>query len=283
MAHVLALAPDEKKAKFILKQNPHLLHFEFKEVIFPLYKCINMTPAQLVYGSGDYEMLDQVIKPLFIEQYGEEKGIAELQKEIDVMQNVHKPFDFGPIIKTISEESFNQGNDDKNRLLLSPVTLTAIQKFRKDFAANQPKIIDKGVQFRWETLVELCEEYRNAAQQWNDDYLKCSLFEDAVIGWVLQYVTQYAIQNFNQGLLCLEHEQFERMPLNRQGLDFYKWLCLEAIELSFERSCPGIIAGNDNTGLGCAPENIERLQNFCLAIIKYLQNYAHTNTHVNTP
>jgi hypothetical protein len=93
-----------------------------------------------------------------------------MQKQISEIKNVHKPFNFGPIIEVISKELFNLGQDAEGRYILSPAMLAAIDKFNKEYDENQPKIIDKGMQFRWETLEEFGVAYAAAANEWNNHY-----------------------------------------------------------------------------------------------------------------
>ncbi len=246
LVYNLAQVTDEEKSNFILRRNHNLLNFEIKKVVFPLYTVINVTPLQLIQGAGDIEMRDRVLKPLFEECYGKEKGIEAMQRQIGEMKNVHKPFDFGPIIEAISKELFNNGQDEKGRWILSPDTLAAIEKFRKDFDESQPKIIDKAMQFRWETLQELNDAYGDAASRWNYNYRKCVLLEDAVQAWVLRYATQNDKQRFNQGVYYLQKanpEVFRRLQTNRDGQSFDVSLSRASINFVLDGSCVNIVTG----------------------------------------
>ncbi len=249
LAYYLAQEPDELKTKFILKNNPDLLEVVFKTVILPMYTVINVTPLQLVYGAGDGEMCG-ILALFFAEKYGEEKGMEEMQRQISEMKNDHKPFDFRPIIQAISNEAFNLGQDaTTNKWILNPNTLAAIEKFRKDFDENQLKIIDKGMQFRWETLQELSDAYRDVAATWNNNhyYLKCALLEDVIFGWVFRYATKNDIQRFNQGLYYLQQKKepapFKRMKKTRDEYDFYEVLKKQSVDFLLDGSCVDIIYG----------------------------------------
>lgn len=248
LAYYLAQEPDELKVQFIIKSNLNLLQVEFKEVVLPMYTVINVTPLQLVYGAGDGEMCG-ILALFFAEKYGEEKGMEEMQRQISEMKNDHKPFDFRPIIQAISNEAFNLGQDaTTNKWILNPNTLAAIEKFRKDFDENQLKIIDKGMQFRWETLQELSDAYRDVAATWNNNhyYLKCALLEDVIFGWVFRYATKNDIQRFNQGLYYLQKEnpeQFKRMKKTRDGHDFLEALKKPSVDFLLDSSCVDIICG----------------------------------------
>lgn len=293
LVYHVAFVPDEKKAATILESNLNLLNSKFKKIVFPLYAVTDVTLLQLVQGAGDIEMRDRVLMPLFIKHYGEEKGIEEMQKQIDQMKNVHKPFDFGPIIEAISKESFNHGRDGKGRSILSPITLEAIETFRKDFDDNQPKIIEKAMQFRWETLQELNHAYGAAAQRWNHDYQKCALLEDVVHVWVLRYAMQNDKQRFNQGLKGLQKTKpdiFQRLQTNH-GKHSFDYSSSEAsIEFALTGSYVDIAFGCRNPGrtgltrflkpfspqLGECTVFVERKLRACKTISQHAKNETST-------
>lgn len=244
----LAQKPDEKKTRFILRRNPNLLNVEIKEVVLPRYTLTNMTPLQLAQSAGDFEMRDNVLKPLFIEFYGDEdKAIEKMQEQIAELKNFHKAFDFGPIIQAISNETFTLGKDRAtNKCILSPETLAAIETFQKDYDASQPKIIDKAMQFRWETLQEFSDAYHDAAVRWNYDYKKCALLEDAALATVLGFATENDKQRFNQGIYYLQKdnpEPFNRMKKTRDGHDFDAALKKPSVDFLLHGSCVDIIFG----------------------------------------
>jgi len=239
--------PNDDKVKFILRNNLSLLNFEFEKVIGETQTFLNVTPLQLAYGAKD-DVMCHTLKPLFIELYGSEQaGIDEMQRQISKMKDEHKSFDFNPIIQAISNESFNNGRDPKtNKWILSQATLAAIDQFRKDFDATQPKIVDKGMHFRWETLEELFEHYVRAATQWDYNYNKCALFEDAAIALVLEYVPENGAQAFNQGLYYLQKdtpEPYKRAAATRDGQNFRGALKMESADFLLTGSCVDIIFG----------------------------------------
>lgn len=250
-----AQVPDEAKANFMFRRNPklNLLNVEITKVEFPSYIVTNVTLLQLVHGAGDIEMRDRVLKPLFEEQYGKEKGIEEMKRQIGEMKNVHKPFDFWPIIQAISNESFNNGKDEQGRWILSVNTLAAIEKFRKDFDDNQPKVIDKAMQFRWQTLQDFNDAYDSAAAYWHYNYYKCALIEDAVQAWVLRYATQNDKQRFNQGVYYLQRkdpEPFYRSQTNRSGYSFDDSLLRPSVDFVLNGSCVDIVLGETRVASG---------------------------------
>jgi len=265
--------PNDDRVKFILRNNLNLLNVEFKKVIGKTQTFLNVTPLQLAYGAKD-DVMCHTLKPLFIQFHGSEKaGIDEMQRQISEMKDEHKPFDFNPIIQAISNESFNNGRDAKtNKLILSEATLAAIDQFRKDFDATQPKIIDKGMHFRWETLEELFEHYVRAAAQWNYNYNKCSLFEDAAIALVLEYVPENGTQAFNQGLYYLQKdnpEPYKRAASTRDGHNFRVALKNESVGFILTGSCVDIIYGRAG---GCAGGHPATLASRCSHISKLMSS-----------
>ncbi len=231
LAHHLAYTPDEVKATSMLRRNLNLLNVEI-ECVLPKYIVSKVTPLQLVHGAGDIGMRDRVLRPLFIEHFGEEKGMAEMQRQIDAMSNVHQHFNFRPLIEAISKELFI---NDK----VSPETQAAIDKFRKDFDDNQPKIIEKGMHFRWETWQDWCEAYREAAERWKDDKKKCALLETTVVTCMLNYATQNDKQQFYHGLFHL-----------RNFTGSFQRVYVGAVE---QKSFVDIIFGLRSLEVGCDP------------------------------
>lgn len=287
-----AQVPNEEKAEGLLrsrqtpmlqKYNLNLLDIEFEKVVFPLYTVTNVTLLQLVHGAGDIEMRDNVLKPLFIERYGsKEKGIEEMQKQISEMKNFHKGFDFGPILQAISNELFNLGQDATDRWILSPAMLAAIEKFNKEYDESQPKAIDKGMQFRWETLQEFSDAYAAAAAQWNNNYyLKCALSEDVVLSRILCYATKNDKQRFNQGLYHLQKdnkELFKRMQKTRDGHDFDAALKKPSLDFVLDSSCLDIVYGCSFSLARLGADYFGSLQNFCRTKTSSLPNLC-SHTH----
>jgi hypothetical protein len=285
LAYYLAQAPDDVKVQFIIKNNLKLLQIVFKEVVLKSRTVINVTPLQLVYGAGDGEMCG-TLTPFFEEMYGSFDGRNEMQKQISEMKNDHKPFDFNPIIQAISNEFFNLGKDAATgKWILNPATLAAIKIFREDFDASQPKIIDKGMHFRWETLQELNNAYAEAAVQWGYDYKKCALLEDAAFAWVLNYVPENGAQACSQGFYYLQKnnpEPFKRMQKTRDEKNFYEALKQQSAEFLLDGSCVDIIFGGARRRVfGCAGS--AKLQNFCRAKTSNLQNLCGSTHTLNGP
>jgi hypothetical protein len=230
LVHHFAFVPDEKRANAVLEHHLNLLALVFKKVVFPQHTVTNVTFLQLVHGSGDIEMRDRVLRPLFIRHYGEEKGIEEMQRQIGEMKNVHKPFDFGPIIEAISNELFNHV---------------------KDFDDNQPKIIDKAMQFRWETLQEFIDAYDSAASHWGHSDKKCALLEDVALTWMLRYAMENDKQRFNQGVYHLQKENpepFYRAYANCDGHPFDVLLSRASNEFVLDSPCVDILFGGSTGG-----------------------------------
>jgi len=253
LAHYLAQAPDDVKVQFILKSNLNLLQVVFKEVVLHSRTVTNVTPLQLVFGARDREMCE-TLAPFFEELCGSfDAGKNEMERQISEMKNDHKSFDFKPIIQAISNELFNLGQDaETGKWILSPATLAAIKQFREDFDASQPKIIDKGMHFRWETLRELSDAYAKAAIQWQYDYKKCALLEDAAIAWVFNYMPENGAQHCNQGLYYLQKnnpEPFKRMQKTRNEEKFYEALKQPSIDFLLAGSCIDIIYGGQDMAL----------------------------------
>ncbi|MBX3710200.1 MAG: hypothetical protein KIT56_05605 [Gammaproteobacteria bacterium] len=269
--------PNDNKVKFFLRNNLNLLNVVFKKVIGKTQTFLNVTPLQLAHGARD-DVMCNTLKPFFVQLHGSEKaGIDEMQRQISEMKDDHKPFDFNPIIQAISNESFNNGLDAKtSKLILSKATLAAIEQFRKDFDATQPKIIDKGMHFRWETLEELFENYVHAAAQWNHNYNKCALFEDAAIAWVLGYVPENGAQSFNQGLYYLQKdnpEPFKRAATTRNGCNFHVALKYESVDFLLSGSCIDIVYGDRCDRIGWPPMAYDSVQDLCRAKTSSLKTY----------
>ncbi len=288
----LSQEPDDMKVKQLLENNLNLLDIIFKEVILQSVTVTNVTPLQLVYGAGDTKMCE-TLAPYFEKKYGgKEAGRAEMQKQISEMKNEHVKFDFAPIVQAISDEKFNNGRDpETNKWILSPHTMAAIKKFREEFDASQPTIIDKGMQFRWETLRDLKDAYVALTAQRNNNtgyyYYRCALLEDAVFAWVFRHIPENDAQHFSQGLAYLQKkpdpQPLMRMKTMRDGRHFYTSLKEEsACFLHLDSLCVDIIYGRlavpQHYRIPCAqPTLIGVLENFCRTKMWNLQKYAGTH------
>jgi len=239
--------PNEDKVAYILRNNLNLLMNEFKEVVGNTQIFLDVTPLQLAYGAMDDAMC-YTLKQFFIQfhNYDEKAAIDEMQKQINEMKDDHQSFDFDPIMQAISKESFNNGRAN-GKLILSPATIDAIDKFREDFTATQPKIIHKGMHFRWETIQELFKTAAAAEVLSNNvHHMKAILLEDAVLAWVLGYIPENSVQSFNQGLIHLQQykESYKRAASTRDGYNFRDVLKKESNYFHLlEGSCVDIIFG----------------------------------------
>ncbi len=260
LARHVVVEPNEDKVIAMLSREPTLVNAVIKEVIDPSGRIlINNTIFQLAFGAGDPEMC-LAMKPFFEKVYGNEKtAIQEMERQRSEKFAEDKKEDEGQdkqakdhtqsllvtAITAITAEQFNLGGDANNKLILSPATLAAIETFRKKFAESQPKRIDKGMHFRNNTLLETYNAYVQAAAQWNYNYRRCALFEDAVLSCVLSYAPANDAQRFSQGLYYLQErsEKFTRSLALRNGKNnFYLECRNRSSELSLVGSCSDIYA-----------------------------------------
>lgn len=260
LAYSLAQVPHDGKVRFILQNNLDLLDVVFKEVKLQSRTVTNVTPLQLAYGAYD-DVMCATLAPFFKLKYGSlEAGNAEMQRQISELGNIHQEFDFQPIIQAITNEPFNHGYDAVGRWLLSPTTVAVIDQFRKDFAKTQPMIINTGIQFRLETLQALFDAYAESISQWEHDYYKCALLEDAAIAWVLNYLPENIAQSFNQGLWHFQNtnpETFKRMEKTRDGKCFFETLKQQSGLFPLEGACVNIIGGGVRHSMSSGLEPFE--------------------------
>lgn len=276
LVYHFAFVPNEDKAKAALEKNLDFLKFEFKKIVFPRYTVTNVTLFQLVYGAGDIEMCERVLKPLFLKHYGEEDGIKEMRRQIDELDIVHEPFDFEPIIQAISHELFDNSNprNKDGRWLLNPKTLEAIEKFRHDFDNNQPKIINKAMQFSWETLAKLDEAREDCRIQPYDN--RKLLFDDAIQAWVFRYLMENDKQRFNQGLSDLlkpNPKSFQRLQKNHSGLSFDASLSQDSNHFELNGCCVDFLLGLSRMTGRRLPLAKITLEDFCLEKLSSLENF----------
>lgn len=239
LAHYIVVEPNDIKVREILDEHPELVQTKIKKVIDKSERTIiNATPLQLAYYAGD-ERMCETIKPFIEKACGsEDAGREEMRRQIKEKETKeseennkqikeHLAGILATVIQAISNEQFNRRDPKTNKFILSDATLKAIAEFKEAFDATQPKVIDKGMHFRLETLQEVCEAYADAArQQWNYAYNKCALFEDGVLAHVLTYVPANIAQEFNQGLYYRQdrNEEFIRANKTRDGRHFYRYL-----------------------------------------------------------
>jgi len=227
---------------------------------------VNMTLLQLAYSAGDDEMC-LVLEPYFERAFGsQEAAREEIRKqlnekfaegsEVEKAQREARELEIknqlqgllATVIQAITNEKFNHGRDAAKKLILSPATLDAITTFRKALDALQPKIIDKGMHFRYNTLQEIYDTYAQAAAQWGYDYNRCALFEDGVVVAALLNVPENDAQKFSQGLYYLQNNPTEAcgrsLKLRDTETNFYDSLRLASVDFSgLSGSCVDIICG----------------------------------------
>ena len=262
LAHFILIEPNEVKVKSILAHSPELVDVlvpRIKDAAGRIHK--EKTLLQLAYGAGDCEMC-AVLKPSFIVHYkNKEAGVAAMQKQINeefghdtaedqaeekiqnakILQSILKP-----VIAAIDTEQFNLGSDANNKLLLSPVTLAAIDKFR-DELKSWLLSNEKGLHFRHSTLQETYNTYALLTTQWDYQYNKCALFEDGVLSSVLTYVPENDAQKFSQGLdhLLKENEPCQRsLALRGGGGNFYEVLRGPSLDFALSGSCVNLEFGH---------------------------------------
>lgn len=254
LAHYIVVEPNDIEVRKILDKHPELVMKKIHKVKDNSKRTlINYTPLQLAYYAGDDTMCE-TLRP-YIAQVcsSEEAGIEEMRNQIKekvVEENKEKSEEqdnhlralLAAVIQAILNEQFNHGRDS---LILNDTTLKAIQAFKEAFDTTQPKVIDKGVHFRLETLQEVCKAYEDAARQWNYDYKKSALFEDGVLAHVLTYVTANIAQEFNQGLYYRQdrNEKFKRCNKTRDGHHFYRYLRGDSVDFQLPGSCVDIVFG----------------------------------------
>jgi hypothetical protein len=288
LAYYLVIEPNEKKVEGILNRDLKILNTELKEIVLQTKTLKNMTPLQLAQSAGDIEMRNNVFKPLFIKFYGDEnKGLEEMDKQIGELKNIHKSFDFGPIMQAISNETFNLGLDTTGRLLLNPATLIAIQIFTKEYDENQPTVIDKAMQFRWETLKEFSMARDIAHAQWpnaKEKYYRLSLIKNVVLRKVIQHATENDKTRFNQGFINLKQGIFERRHKNTLGQTFDDSCKVPAFDFCLDFSCPDILYGEGTlssfSDRGIAQLEKSELQSFYDSKIANLQNLCRQHQEI---
>jgi hypothetical protein len=262
LASHVVLEPNEIKVTAMLNAEPTLVNAVIKQVKDSAGRMhINKTIFELAYGAGDYGMC-LAIKPFFIRVYGSEKvGIEEMERRRNQLlggesteESARKEQEskaslemlLQPAIAAINAEQFNLGKNDDDKLILSPITLAAIETFREEFTKNQ-RTPTQGIHFRDNTLLEAYEAYASAAGQWNYDYKKCALFEDGVLAHLLLYMPAPDAQKFSQGLYYLENGEQDARSLILRGTNknFYSSLRAVSVDFHLLGSCVDIIFGGD--------------------------------------
>jgi hypothetical protein len=237
LAHHVVVEPSEEKVIDILSRQPELVMGDviIDEIVDNSDRTlVNNTLFQLAYGADDDAMC-LAMKPFFIKVYGSEKaGIQEMErqrnnkfaesKEENRLTKAQLTALINPVMQAITNEAFNSGSDNDNKLILSAATNVAIEHFRKEFANSQPKHIEKGMHFCNDTLVDIFDIYALARVRWNYDLNKCGLFEDAILSCVSFYAPANDAQRYSQGLYNLKDrgEKYTRsLALRCGGNNFY--------------------------------------------------------------
>jgi hypothetical protein len=271
LVHHIVHQPHDGKVQFILNANLELLKVVFPKTIRGPQTLVDVTALQLAFGTGDGVMC-QTLKPFFVKLYGsEEAAIIEMKKQINEMTINTKVFDFSSIYSAIAAEQFNQGRDtETGKWILSPLTLTAIQQFRKGFDTHQANLVsNKGLHFEWKTLWAASSFLMGIASRVGDSDKRCKLFADAVLAYVFGHLPQNAAQYFNQGLYYLQKENpapFMRMPKTQDGHDFYDLLKQPSLDFMLDGRCVDIIFGQQIKTLQShmpVKKMHERIEAFC--------------------
>ena len=256
-AHYVIVKPSVVEIKKILDQllDPASLKlFLQKKVANVLGQSgityVNMTLLQLAYSAGDGEMCLE-LKPYFERAFGSGETAGEAIREqlnekfaegseVEKAQRAARELKIknqlqallNTVIQAITEEPFNRGSDADKKLILSPATLAAITTFRNALDALQPKVIEKGMAFRFNTLQEIYDAYAHAAAQWGYHHNRCALFEDGVLAPGFLNVPENDAQKFSQGLNYLQKNQSARsLKLRGSENNFYE--CLRSASLDF--------------------------------------------------
>lgn len=285
LAYHVVVKPNENQMIVMLNRQPTLVNELIKQVVVGEndFKRIllNNTIFQLAFGAGDHDMC-LAMRPFFVKVYGSEQAaIQEMDrqrnekfaedKEEDKRKDKQAEVDLEalikPVIEAITDEGFNSGRDVIRKLKLSTATLSAINTFRTKFADSQPKIIERGLHFRDNTLPETFGFYTEAAKLWEYNYNKCALFMDGILSWVLLYVPRNVSQKFSQGLYYLQKykaEKFTRQETLRNNIDnFYQSALGPSFDFSLDGCCIDILFGGSRggrSGWAVAPQPWERLR-----------------------
>jgi hypothetical protein len=224
LAHCVVVHPSTKNKEIVIDAmlaNSSLMQAKVNAVVDRTGRrvIVNKTLFQLAYGACDGDFCKAMKDVFILHCRSEQAAIAEIERQRNEMLESKEEHQFNeavcktqlqellaPVIAAIHAEQFNNGEDAKKRLILSPETLVAIEEFRVAFAETQLKVNDKGMHFRNSLLQEVYDMYANLAApvQWNYNYNKCVLFEDAVISTLQSYVSPNIAQDLSQGLSYLQ-------------------------------------------------------------------------------
>lgn len=267
LAHYIIVEPNVVEVIKMVRAYPELLNTNISKVVNHKGQVIrNNKPFSLAFGAGDDELCAALKEEMICFYGSKEAAEAEIEKQLnEKIGEENKEQDdriknqLDALLQSVTQamtiEQFNLGRDANNKLILSPATLAAITAFREGLAALQPKIIDKGMHFRLNTLQETYDTYVQVAAQWGDNYNRCALFEDGVISSVLFYVPENDAQKFSQGLNYLyyvakpQREDFaRRLTLRGTNHNFYDYLRSPSGDFSLSGSCIDIVVGRRRRG-----------------------------------
>lgn len=285
LAHHIIVEPNVDEVIKMVSAYLELLNTNIPKVVNHKGQLIrNNKPFSLAFGAGDDEMCFALKEKMIIFYGNKEAAEAEIQKQLnEKIGEENKDQDdqiknkLNALLRTViqaidNEQQFNlvdDARDANNKLILSPVTLAAITTFREGLAALQPKVINKGMHFRLNTLQETYDAYVTAAIQWEWDYNRCALFEDGALSSVLFYVPENDAQKFSQGLYYLQREDFPEVPVRSLILrgtnhNFYDFLRSPSFDFDLSGSRVDIIFGRSTgTPVGWGGTAAFHCQNLC--------------------
>ena len=196
----------------LLSDDAALLRIRIDEVIDSTRHRVirKRTLYQLACGAGDNE-LAILLENVFIYHYGKKAARIEIERQLhdmleteeDLQENIRIDAMFDELltamIAAIEAEPFDGARDAKGRLHLRPETLVAIEIFKEGFAKTQPKVIVRGMHFRYSLMQTAYNRYDALEKQWENDYYKCALYQDVVLATIQAYVPANDAQKFSRG------------------------------------------------------------------------------------
>lgn len=213
----------------MLSAYPELLTRKIPKVIFEEtgQAYFDYSLLQLAYAEYEDELCCDAFEPFFKRVYGEaakdeirkqldEKFLEELEESEEEKQKREMEEKnllvalLTPAKQAFTNEQFNNGWDADGKLILSPATHTHISTSREAFDALQPKEIHKGRRFPLNTAQIIYDDLAQADQQWQFDYNRYALYDDALVSHMQRYMPQNVASGGAQGLHYLRSEVFAR-------------------------------------------------------------------------
>ena len=291
LAHIIVNEPTGKNITTlililtnILNIFPELLTRKINKVVFEEtgQAYINYSLLQLAFAEYDDELCCDAFEPFFERVFGSKDAVKEeIRKQLDEkfpeeseeekQQKEAKEKNqlaalLTPIKQAITSEQFNNGDDDEGKMKLSIATHADIETYRNAFDELQPKEIHKGRRSSLNIPQIIYDDYAQTAQQWQYDYERCALYEDAVVSQAQRYKPKNVAMGYAQGLYYLQDrsEAFARDSTLREGalprLNFYA--CLRQMSSDFSAlvgSCVNIVGGGRRGGMGCGGGALSKL------------------------